>query len=188
MNANQHRNFFAILLLATLSACTSVPTGKPQPDCPTQPVLATLPSPLPTPLGADPLAAILQDYNTLRQLPAAQLSQEYQKTAQEFTQIGSDSNRIRLVILLTLPDTSFHDNTAALNLLTNWPKTQQATDPALAGFAHILSALLQQQQRATSTISELTQKLKEQQNHADQLQSKIDAIKSMEKNLINGNK
>ena len=188
MNANRHRNFFAILLLGTLSACASVPTGKPQPDCSTQLALSPLPQPILVQIVPDPLTAILHDYDTLRQLPAAQLSQEYQKTAQEFTQTSSDTNRIRLAILLTLPDTPFHDNTAALNLLTNWPKTQQATDPALARFAHMLSTLLQQQQRTTSTVSDLTQKLKEQQNHADQLQSKIDAIKSMEKNLVNGNK
>ena len=188
MNANQQRIVFAILLLATLSACTSVPPAKPQPDCSAQLALSPLPQPILVQIVPDPLVAILHNYDALRQLPAAQLGQEYQKTVQEFTQTSSNSSRIRLAILLTLSDTSFHDITAALNLLTNWPKTQQATDPSLAGFAHMLSALLQQQQRATSTVSDLAQKLKEQQNHADQLQSKIDAIKSMEKNLVNGNK
>jgi hypothetical protein len=47
-----------------------------------------------------------------------------------------------------------------------------------------LAALLADQQRLSSNLEEASQKLKEEQKRADTLQHQIDAIKSMEKNLI----
>ncbi len=177
----------AIALSAMLGACASVPahpiaaceSNSPPPPPP--------PAPVPPPVQsgvAGRLDALMQYYDFLRKQPPAALVQEYKNAVQEFAQTESDSSRVRMAILLVLPNTSFHDVPAALHLLDNWPEDPKIAPSALDGFARLFSVMLTQQQQQTSAISDLAQKLKDAKKRGDTLQDKIDAIKTMEKNLI----
>lgn len=180
----------AIIITAALTACSGIPAHQPHTTCADLPPPLSLPPPAPPvpPIEADPLAALMQDYDSLRQQPATELSQAYKKTYQDFLQTQSNSSRVESALLLALPDTPFHDTTAALNLLNSWPKDATDTSTALHDFAHLLSVLLTQQQRSNATVNDLNQKLKDEQIYTENLQKKIDAVKAMEKNLVNGNK
>uniref|UniRef100_E6QRK3 Uncharacterized protein n=1 Tax=mine drainage metagenome TaxID=410659 RepID=E6QRK3_9ZZZZ len=185
MRAGRLRILAASLLCATIAACSNVPVAPIDTVCVDVPPVPLPPS---QPLKPSRMEKLMLDYDDLGKLPATELNDAYQKASQDYSQTASDSSRLRLAMLLALPDTSFHDTTTALDLLNNWPKEEATSPSALHGFARLLSALLMQQQRSGNAFNDLEKKLKEEQKRADVLQSKIDAIKDMEKNPINGNK
>lgn len=156
-----------VLLLVMLTACSNM--------------LSRL-SP-PQPIATSELEGLLQYYDSLREKPIKELAGEYDRTRQNFSQDGSNVNRARLILLLTLPNTSFHSTTNALTLLNEWPKSMEQS-PSLDGFRSLLTLLLTEQQRAGRKANESSRKLKEEQNRAEILRNKVNDIKNMEKNLI----
>lgn len=178
------RNVTIIILSLGLGACTAFPEKPPAAACvkTSQPLVL---APVSLPTETSRLIELMQYYEYLRKQPPAMLDDEYKKAAQDFSQNGSDLSRVRVAILLALPGTSFHDVNGALNLLGNWPEDPNVAPPPLDGFARLLSVLLTQEQQSANTVNDLTQKLKEEKKHADTLQGQIDAVKNMEKNLIN---
>ncbi|OJY08813.1 MAG: dihydrolipoamide acyltransferase [Nitrosospira sp. 56-18] len=127
---------------------------------------------------------MMEFYESLRKLSAAELSRVYDKVKQNFVQNKSDSNRIRLVLVLIMPHTSFRDVNSALYLLNEWPRGEAKTFNHLSSFRNLLAAQLGEQQRLGNSVDELSQKLKDEQKRVETMQNQIDAIKSMEKNLL----
>jgi hypothetical protein len=127
---------------------------------------------------------MMEFYESLRKLSATELSRVYDKVKQNFVQNKSDANRIRLVLLLIMPQTSFRDANSALYLLNEWPRGEARTFNHLLSFRNLLAAQLVEQQRLSSSIEELSQKLRDEQKRVETMQNQIDAIKSMEKNLL----
>jgi hypothetical protein len=127
---------------------------------------------------------MMEFYESLRKLSVSELSRVYDKVKQNFVQNKSDANRIRLVLLLIMPQTSFRDANSALYLLNEWPRREAKTFNHLLSFRNLLAAQLAEQQRLSSSIEELSQKLRDEQKRVETMQNQIDAIKSMEKNLL----
>lgn len=126
---------------------------------------------------------MMEFYDSIRRQSPAELSRVYDKAKQSFMRNKNDANRARLVLLLVMPNTSFRDVTSAMHLLNEWPKDSKSANN-LQSFRNLLASLLAEQQRLNHSIEELSQKLKDEQKRAETLQSQIDAIKSMEKNLL----
>ncbi len=180
-------NFFrhsilSVLILATLGACTNFPSQFHTANKGWTPSLIVTSQ-------ADEL---LQYYDFARKLSASELTKEYEKARQNLAQSKVDGNKLRLALLLTLPNTSFKDNATAQTLVNDILKDNKASNPGLHALANLLSAsLAEQQEMAQKNKDEqkdLTQKWKDEQKRADGLQEKVDAIKSMEKNLIRRDK
>lgn len=127
-------------------------------------------------------------YDHLRKQPATELAKEYDKARQDFAKTRSELNRVKVALLLSLPNAPFHDTLAALNLLNELPKETKDAPSGLRSFANFLGVLLAEQQRAINSADDLSQKLKDEQKRARALQEKVDAIKNMEKNLIRRDK
>jgi len=163
---------FPVAILALLGGCVAVPENQPAPCPPPSEVVVT-----------GQMDDMMQYYDSLRKQSPPELAKIYDRVKQNFGQNKSDANRIRLALLLTLPNTSFRDASAALHLLNEWPRDSKHVNN-LQSFRNLLAALLAEQQRLSSNLEEASQKLKEEQKRADTLQHQIDAIKSMEKNLI----
>ena len=165
----------AIALAALLPACSIVPTVRPTTylvPCPPPPALV---------LSAD---QVLRYYTCLGALPAADVASEYHAASLSFSETGSNSDRLKLAILLSLPDTGFHSTAAALDLVKSMPAGPEPVPSTLPDLALLLSALLAQQQHADDSISELKKELSDEKVHSDFLQKKIDAVKDLEINLI----
>lgn len=158
--------------LALVAACSTVVEN--------QKPVGPLPSDL---IVTGQMEDMMQYYDSLRKQPPAELARVYDKVKQNFVQNKSDANRTRLVLLLILPNTSFRDITSALYLLNEWPRDAKPIT-GLQSFRNLLMALLAEQQRLTHNMDELSLKLKEEQKRVEILQKQIEAIKSMEKNLI----
>jgi hypothetical protein len=163
---------FSVAILALLVGCVAVPENQPAPCPPPSEVVVT-----------GQMDDMMQYYDSLRKQSSSELAKIYDRVKQNFGQNKSDANRIRLALLLTLPNTSFRDVSAALHLLNDWPRDSKHVNN-LQSFRNLLAALLAEQQRLSNNLEEASQKLKEEQKRADTLQHQIDAIKSMEKNLI----
>ena len=164
-----------IAIAALLPACSVVSMPRPATNlvpCPPPPALA---------LSAD---QVLRYYTCLGTLPAADVASEYHAASLSFSETGSNSDRLKLAILLSLPDTGFHSTAAALDLVKNMPAGPEPVPSTLPDLALLLSMLLAAQQHADDNISELTKELSNEKVHSDFLQKKIDAVKDLEINLI----
>lgn len=163
-----------LIILATLNACSAIPTNPP-------PIVMLPPQPLV--IAPSQLEVLMQYYESIRKMSAPELVKEHDKAKQNLILTRSDTARAELALLLILPNTSFRDTGAALNLLNEWSKEAKLS-ASMRSLKHLLSTLLAEQQRINSNVNELSQKLKEEQKHSEILKNQIDDIKNMEKNLI----
>ncbi len=170
------------MMLFTMNACSTIPANQSPIVIPAnQPPIVMLP---PQPLAIpSQLEVLMQYYDYIRKMPATEQVKEHDKAKQNLILAKSDTTRAELALLLILPNTSFRDTGAALNLLNEFSKDAKLST-SMRSFKHLLSALLAEQQRINGSVNELSQKLKEEQKHSEVLKNQIDDIKNMEKNLI----
>ncbi|KIO48921.1 hypothetical protein [Nitrosospira sp. NpAV] len=178
-NAYQKFRILPVVILTLLTACTAIPENQ-QPG-------GLLLSDL---IVIGQMEDLMQYYDSLRKQPPAELARVYDKVKQNFVQNKSEANRARLILLLILPNTPFRDVNSALYLLNEWPRDVKPVT-GLQSFRNLLATLLAEQQRLSNSVdesalklNELSIKLKEEQKRVETLQNQIEAIKSMEKNLI----
>lgn len=160
------------VMLALLAACSIIPENPPVMESSSSDIVVT-----------GRMDDMMSFYDTVRKQSPAELAQVYEKVKQNFVRNKSDANRARLVLLLILPNTSIRDVNSAIHLLSEWPRDGKSAS-SLQSFRNLLASLLAEQQRLHQSVEELSQKLKEEQKRSETLKSQIDAIKSMEKNLI----
>lgn len=115
--------------------------------------------------GAE-LARTLAFYARVRQLAGAELAREQENTRRALARSRTDPNRLRYVLLLTLPGAAAGDEVRALELLE--PVTR-STDSGLRGLALLVTAFLQEQRRLEAG--------------AQGLQQKLDALMTLERNM-----
>jgi hypothetical protein len=128
------------------------------------------PAPWVQPDGPQPASnaeSLLLYFQHLRKLPAADLGREHDVARQVYNRARSDFNRVRLALVLSLPNTPFNDDGRALELLESVAKN---ADGRLQGLALVLSSHLQEQKRLNASVQGLQQKL--------------DALRSLERSMI----
>lgn len=168
-----------VIVTAIMSgACTHTPTL-------TTPTPASASVNLPTVLLREPASDLLAFYDIVRKQPVAELNKEHDKAKQQLMQNKTDYYRMRLALLLTLPNTPFHDNAVAINLLNEVLKDAKTNTSSLHGLASLLVNELIEKQRI---VDDLTQKFKVEQKRGDELKVKVDAIKNMEKSMARRDK
>lgn len=102
-------------------------------------------------------------YEHVRRIPAAELSREHDAVRQLYANGSSDYLRLRYAILLSVAGAAFNDDARAAEVLEPLVKNKTA---ALHHLAFMVNAQIQEQRRGQG------------------LQQKLDALKSLEKNLI----
>ena len=163
----------ALILTLMLGACSTA--TRPQP----QPVHTQTPVSCPPAKGESRLGEFLRYYSDISALALPDAAKEYEAISMNFSRNPDNAGRIKLAMLLSLPNTSFHNTAGARDLLMAWPD-QDATE--LHDLARLLSSLFSQQQQADDAISELNKSLASEKMHSKSLQGKIDAIKAYETN------
>jgi hypothetical protein len=169
----------ALLLTALLSACSSTAVHAPATmdiaSCPPKSGIALS------------LNEAVLYYTCIGSLPVPDLATEYTTTMQSYSKTGRDSDRIRLAMLLSMPDTAFHNTAEALKLLESFPgkpAPPPTAEPALYNLARMLNMILVEQRRENDTLNDLAKALAAERAHSEFLQGKIDAIKNLEINMI----
>lgn len=172
------RTACALIASILLTACSiaadphSAPAMASRPNCPPQPGAALS------------LNEVVQYYTCIASLPGADLSSEYASLRDAYSRTGSDSDRIRLAMLLSLPNTTFHSIPDALKLLQDPPGSPASPPTALHNLARMLSMIFAEQQKESDTLDQLAKALAAEKAHSEFLQGKIDAVKNLEINMI----
>lgn len=110
---------------------------------------------------------LLGYFQGLRGMSAAELGREHDVARSAYARVRSDFNRVRYAMVLTLPNTPFHDDARALEMLEPVAKNPGAP---LQSLAHLLGAHLQERKRLDAS--------------AQALQQKLDALRALERNMI----
>lgn len=155
-----------LMLVLAGSGCTTVETEHTAPvePAPTPPRVEE-PALHPTVGNAERL---LQYFERIKRLSAGELTKEYETIRSAYARTASDYNRVSYAMMLSLPGASFSDDARALELLD--PLAKRA-DAGLHPLAYLLSAFIQDRRRLGTELGAAQQKL--------------DALKSLERNLIN---
>ena len=95
------------------------------------------------------------------------MSREHEAARQAYARARTDFNRLRLAMVLSLPGTAFNDDARALDLCDTVAKHDGGR---LQGLAALLGSHLQEQKRLTAS--------------EQGLQQKLDALKSLERSMI----
>jgi hypothetical protein len=168
-------NLTALVIAALLPACSIVSTFRPPVN------LAVCPPAAGIALTSN---QVVRYYTCLSTLPAADVAKEYHAASLSFSETGGISDRLKLAILLSLPNTEFHSTAAALDLLKSLPEGPEPSPSDLPELARLLGMLLAEQQHTDDNIADLTKALAAEKIHSEFLQNKIDAVKDLEINLI----
>ncbi|HEX9685365.1 MAG TPA: hypothetical protein VGA25_05880 [Burkholderiales bacterium] len=119
------------------------------------------------PRPASDTESLLLYYQHIRNLSGPDASREHVAAREAYARARTDFNRVRLALILSLPGTAFNDGVGALGLLDTVAKRQGGR---LQGLAVVLGTHLQEQQRIAA--------------NAQGLQQKLDALKSLERSMI----
>lgn len=163
-----NRTFLLLALLTALTGCATLRSG-PTPGSGWQG-----PS-----IAASQTDEALRYYAYLRGLSAAELAREHEAVRQAFNKSHGDFARIQYALILSLPNSRFHDTPHAIKLLEGWQDESN-----LRRFGHFLVIQLAEQKRADETADALRAKLKDEQKRADEAENKLNALKSIEKSLM----
>ena len=152
----------SLLLLLSLTACTGLSARSRDTD--------TSPASQISSIMDSDVDTMLRYHQRIKKMNPVELNKEYEQVNQAFAQKKSDLSRVQLSLLLSLPNASFNDDAMALNLLKEWLKEAKPPYSGLRAFGFFLTTLLED--------------MREKDKRADALQKKLDALKSMEKNLM----
>jgi hypothetical protein len=146
------------LLLLAAAACLAA-------GCAAPPVAVK-----PVPVVARPMSdseSLLGYYQSLRGLSAADLGKEHELARQAYARARSDYNRVRYAMVLTVPSSTFHDDSRALEMLDPVVKNPNGQ---LQPLASLLASHVQERRKLDAS--------------AQALQQKLDALRSLERSII----
>ena len=131
--------------------------------------------------GASDADLLIQYGVYVRSLNAADALYELENVKQTVAK-NHDVNRLRLAMLYSLPSQALHDDAKCLAVLE--PVIKESSSVELRNFALLLQALVVDNKRLSENGQTLALKLREGQKQNEQLQHKLEALKSIEKSLI----
>lgn len=164
-----------IVLTTLLTACVPATQPSTRRDPWYQPVI--------TPAQDEDTRALRFCENALK-LKGAELARELDSTRKEFEKDGSEFNRVRLAMLLSLPGTGYRDDQAALNLVQPFLNDKSYENSALRPLALVLHAQLSELKRLDESLLQQTARAREEKRRADALQQKLEALLDMEMKML----
>jgi hypothetical protein len=155
--------FACAALAVALSACTEVPPVRTTaPAVPVVQAKATTEEP-----ALSRTDSLLLYFSHVRKMSPAELAREHESVRRDFAKSRSDFNRMRLAMLLSLPNTGIYDGAHALSLLEPLTRNPQETMHSLA---LLISTQLEEQSELATRV------------HG--MQRKLEQLKSLERTLI----
>ncbi len=140
----------------------------------------------PPPPVNDQLSILMLDYANVAKMDSSELEAVYEAAQEKFLNEKKDEDRIRYILLLSLPNTSFHNRDAALTLLKEWHDIEQQ-HASFISFRNMLITRLEEEERINNRANRLSQQLTIEKQQTELLQNKVNGIKDMEKTLIRRN-
>mgnify|MGYP001574450638 CR=1 FL=1 len=139
---------------------------------------------LPAPFGRsdehDQVTALIAYAQTVAGLPSEEQRRELAAANQAYARDRSPYARLKLALLLTTPGTGFGDDARAAGLLESMVGTPPVAQPASQAGAASVNPL---RQFAALLYAQINERLREQRRAA-QLKEQLDALKAVERNII----
>jgi hypothetical protein len=152
------------------------PARPPEPEAPAEPEMPAEPEAPAPPVAIEParrvvplsdLERLLDYFRQVRKLAGADLGREHEAVRSAYARTRSDFDRMRLAMVLAQPDSGQNDEARALDLLE--PLVRNRNSP-LHGLALLVHTFVQEYRRLGRNMQGMQQKL--------------DALKEMERSLI----
>lgn len=118
------------------------------------------------------------------ELSAENQKKEYALVMQALNRNRKDTfNRLKAALIYSLPNSRLRDSTRALPLLADLQRDKPGENEVNA-LVSILKDFVEERQKHEDSSSKLAQKIKDEQRRADELQQKLDALKNIDKTMI----
>jgi hypothetical protein len=147
----------------------------PPPDVKSEP-LPPPPPPEPEPQYSQ-LARLLIESESVRKMSPVEAAKELDQARQAFNRSRTEYNRLHYAMLSLLPSAGGPDEAKAAALLEPMLKEKGGSGNGLRAFAGFLYSRIAENRK-------LEERMLEEQRRADSLQEKLDALKEVEKSLI----
>jgi len=186
--------FVVIALHATLllGACKQPePRTAPAPQAAEAPEPSAAPTAQKPPFARQPVGdadRLVAYYGYLTTLQPEQLTREYERTLRFYREQNSDLAFMQLVLLRTMPNTTFRDSTQARDMLSSFVKEPRLQSSDLQPFALLLLTMLNELQDKDAEIQAQAQRLKEEMKRYDAVKQKLDALIDAERKMLERNK
>lgn len=125
------------------------------------------------------VASLLSCWRRLRAQPEEAQEREFRRVQDALTRAYSPLAKLRLGLLLLLPETSFKDEARARDLLRELPEA--GTPAEYLGLSGILLVILDERDAQDRAYSRLEDRWQAEQNQRRTLQGQLNAIKAIEK-------
>ncbi len=138
------------------------------------------PEPPPPPPPEPPqteLNRLLAQSEAVRRMPGAEAAKELEQARQAFNRSKTEYNRLQYAMLSLLPSAGGPDDAKAAALLEPLLKDKSSPSNGLRAFAAFLYFQIAENRK-------MEERMREEQKRADSLQEKLDALKEVEKSLI----
>lgn len=176
-----------LLCALPLAACqVQPPRPEPEPEPQQPPPVIAEPVPCEPQVkevftGTDETLLFLAN---LKQKSQADLKTALYQARKDFTATGSEAARMRLILLYLQPGTSFRSEAQALQLLDPYIRGDASPSSPYRGIAQLLLVNLEESRKTDAAVQVQVVKVKEEQKRADELQRKLDALKDVERAMI----
>ncbi len=163
------RLLWSAAVAVALGGCAWLPAVAPDAVGPA-PVPAAAPAPATDYMQENAeVAALLAYYQELLGLPAEELKREHQGVSQSFARDRSELGRLRLALLMCVPGAGWRDDARLLALLDGAVSRKAPADSPRRQFIILLQKLVAERYK--------------EQKRAEDLQQKLDAMLTIERNL-----
>lgn len=146
--------FWCVAAAVLVSGCAMLPGATPETDA----ASASMSSTDRAQESAE-VSALLAYYEGLLDLPVEDLRREYQGISQSFARDRSESMRLRLAMLLSVPGAAWRDDAKLLALLEGASSRKAPPDSPRRQFVVFLQKQVAERQREHKRAEELQQKL-----------------------------
>jgi len=132
----------------------------------------------------DSLLSMLRYSRFVNGLSKPQLADEFKRISEAYFIRPNDRSALKRAILLMIPGTDFFDLPQAKQLFTEVLNSKDNSVPAFKEYAEFMLGVLDSQEQSNARYAKLLEDYQQETAKREQLEQKLDALKSIEQNMI----
>lgn len=132
----------------------------------------------------DSLLAMMRYWRYINGLNTETLEQEFKRINDAYFIRPNDRTGLKRAMLLMMPGTNYYDLNQAKQVVADIIKSDDKSVPAFKEYAQFLTSIIESQQEANQRYTQLQDKLAREQHQREQLEQKLEALKSIEESMI----
>ena len=149
---------------------------------PSENIAATIDAPLVS--ANDSLLSMLRYFRFVNGLSKQQVAEEFKRISDAYFIRPNDRSGLKRAILLMIPGTDFYDLPQAKQLFTEVLNSKDNSVPAFKEYAEFMVGILNSQEQSNARYAKLLEEYQQETAKREQLEQKLDALKSIEENMI----